>query len=141
MCKRRLRELAATLRSEAGRQALECLGLMVTIILVDDAGSAEVNRMALGHHGSTDVITMRYEAFPGDPEGASAEIVINAERAWREGGGDTGEAEHELALYLAHGFDHLAGHDDATPEGRRSMRRRELRWLGKVDWRGIIAEA
>ncbi|MBQ3810327.1 MAG: hypothetical protein II839_05855, partial [Kiritimatiellae bacterium] len=41
-------------------------------------------------------------------------------------------ADAELALYLAHGFDHLAGSDDATAAGYRAMRRRELRWLAAL---------
>jgi len=40
-----------------------------------------------------------------------------------------GGPDRELALYLAHGCDHLAGADDATPRQRAAMRRRELRWL------------
>ena len=41
-------------------------------------------------------------------------------------------AGHELALYIAHGLDHLSGADDATYEGYRTMRRRELRWLSDI---------
>jgi ssRNA-specific RNase YbeY (16S rRNA maturation enzyme) len=35
----------------------------------------------------------------------------------------------ELALYIAHGFDHLSGADDDTPARRAAMRRTEMRWL------------
>ena len=41
-------------------------------------------------------------------------------------------ADRELALYLAHGCDHLTGADDATPAGRARMRRRELGWLREL---------
>ena len=58
-----------------------------------------------------------------------AELVINAERALAEGRRRAGGAARELALYLAHGMDHLAGRDDDTPARRRAMRRRETRWL------------
>ena len=64
-----------------------------------------------------------------DAEGASAELIINAERAREEGRGRSGGVARELALYLAHGLDHLAGFDDDTPKHRAAMRQRETRWL------------
>ncbi len=100
----------------------------VTLILVDDAGCAPINAAAVGHQGATDVITLRYEAIPGEEPGDSAEIILNLECAWKQGGGASG-CGRELAFYLAHAFDHLAGHDDATPSDRASMHRREWRWL------------
>lgn len=103
----------------------------ITLILVDDAGCAPINEAAVGHQGPTDVITMRYPAIPGEDEGDSAEIVLNVECAWKQGGGISG-ADRELAFYLAHAFDHLAGYDDSTPAMRTSMHRREWRWIKAI---------
>lgn len=116
--KRLVRELAAKAEVDLGE---------VTVILVDDAGIAPINEAAVGHQGATDVITMPFEAMPGAP--ASAEIVIDAEMALSQRPEDP---LLELAFYLAHAFDHLAGHDDATPASRTSMHRREWRWLRSV---------
>lgn len=102
----------------------------VTLILVDDAGMEPVNRRILGHEGTTDVITQRYEPLPGEPVGLLGEVVVNVERAWQVGGARS--ASRELALYIAHGLDHLNDEDDSTPAGRLRMRRRELRWLSRV---------
>lgn len=95
---------------------------------MDDAGIAQVNRALLDHAGPTDVITARYLAVPGEEEGDIAELYINVERAvhlatarWPAG--------RELALYLAHGCDHLAGEVDDTLPRQTRMRRRELKWL------------
>ncbi len=118
-----LRQLARALAAKAAVPLRE-----VTLILVDDAGCAPINAAAVGHQGATDVITLRYEAIPGEEPGDSAEIVLNLECAWKQGGGGGG-CDRELAFYLAHAFDHLAGHDDATPAERTSMHRREWRWL------------
>jgi ssRNA-specific RNase YbeY (16S rRNA maturation enzyme) len=41
-------------------------------------------------------------------------------------------ADAELALYIAHGFDHLSGADDNTPARRAAMRRTEMRWLAAL---------
>ena len=76
----------------------------------------------------TDVVVQAYAAVPG-VSAASAEIVLNADRARAEGRRRAGGPARELALYLAHGLDHLAGASDHTPARRRAMRRRETAWL------------
>ena len=118
-----LKRLARQLAEKAARPLRD-----VVLILVDDAGIAPINAAAVGHAGATDVITLTYPALPGEPPGDSAEIILNVECAWKQGGGGAG-ADRELAFYLAHAFDHLADHDDATPAARTAMHRREWRWL------------
>ena len=77
----------------------------------------------------------------------TAELIVNAERALIEGTKRKQNADarrgawspaHELALYLAHGIDHLAGHDDADASGRRSMRRRERQWIRQAESEGLL---
>ena len=117
----------------------------IRLLLTDDAGMAACNRRSMRHEGPTDVITLRYAPVPG-AGGATAELIVNLQRASEEGrlrrrisGGKTlWDAQHELALYLAHGCDHLAGADDDTPANRRRMRRRELRWLGAARPSGLF---
>ena len=105
----------------------------MTVILVDDAGMEPLNLQIMRHKGSTDVITQRYEPLPGEPDGVHGELLVNVERAWQVGAQRRGwSAAQELALYIAHGCDHLNDEDDATPAGRQRMRRRELRWLKRV---------
>jgi len=85
------------------------------------------------------VVSQMYEGIPG-VVGATGEMVVNAERAREEGAKRDGGTARELALYVAHGFDHLAGADDDTPARRRAMRRRETRWLAEREglWRGLV---
>ena len=105
----------------------------VTVILVDDAGCAPLNRAIMHHDGATDVITQRYAPLPGEPDGLVGELIVNVERAWQVGARRRAwSPARELALYIAHGCDHLNDEEDATPAGRRRMRRRELRWLSRV---------
>ena len=40
--------------------------------------------------------------------------------------------DKELALYIAHGCDHLTDAEDSSEEGFRSMRSRELAWLDEL---------
>jgi len=124
--------LARTAQEERPPQGAPWRALAV--ILTDDAGIAPFNQAVMGHTGATDVLTQRYEPVPGEPPGLIGEIVVNVEQAWRTGARlararPSWSPAHELALYLAHGLDHLSGAADATPAGRDRMRRRELRWL------------
>jgi len=74
------------------------------------------------------VVSQAYPAVPGACP-ATAERGVNPEGAQPEGRRRPGGAARELALYLAHGLDHLAGRDDDAPARRRAMRRRETAWL------------
>jgi len=90
------------------------------------------------------VLSFRYDAIPGEPAGYSGELVINAQLAAEEGaqrptsGGRAWGPPYELALYLAHGCDHLVGYDDGDAAGSRRMRRRELTWLKTDEIRGLV---
>ena len=105
----------------------------VTVILQDDAFSAEVHLAINGAEGATDVITQRYDAMPGEPEGVYGELYVNADQAIRVAAKhrDWSPAK-ELLLYVAHGMDHLSDADDLNPKDYDRMRRRELRWLKEL---------
>lgn len=96
-----------------------------------------VNRACFGKHRTTDVISLAYADDAGGPVGPSAEIFVNVELAVRRAGrGPAGQKE--LALYLAHGLDHLAGATDRTPRQRRAMLRREGAWLRAAASEGLL---
>ncbi len=104
----------------------------VTVILQDDAFSAEVHRAINGADGATDVITQRYDALPGETEGVYGELYVNCEQALRASPRRAGwSPAKELLLYVAHGMDHLSGANDLEPADYRRMRRRELRWINE----------
>ena len=119
----------------------------VSITFLGDRDICRIHEEALGISGTTDVITLPYALAPGIP--ASAEIFINATLAFSRGlnrtsldlVGDesrrTWSPSHELALYLAHGFDHLAGNDDQSSAGFTAMRKREIKWVEKAFSLGI----
>jgi rRNA maturation RNase YbeY len=104
----------------------------ISIIVTDDDGIAAINERALGHAGPTDVITLEYPPMPGTGEGRLAEVVVNLDAAWTVGPRHRSTPSAELALYLAHSCNHLCGWDDATPQGRARMRRRERRWIARL---------
>jgi len=101
----------------------------LSVVLTDDAGIRRVNRAFLDRDRPTDVISFCFDPMPGDDDRCSGEVFVNVERALERGPG----ASRELALYLAHGCDHLSGASDADAAGRRRMRRRELGWLRRPE--------
>jgi len=106
----------------------------VTVILQDDAFSAEVHVAINGAEGATDVITQRYDAMPGEPEGVYGELYVNVDQAVRVAPKRRGwSVAKELLLYVAHGMDHLSGADDQKPKDYDRMRRRELSWLSSIE--------
>lgn len=128
-----LKHVASALSESAQTFAMNGRWQEVTLHLLDDAGIAPINKAIMAHEGATDVITQRYEPLPGEPDGLIGELFVNVERAFRFAPRRTGwSVDRELALYLAHGFDHLAGADDRTPPERARMRRRELTWLKRL---------
>lgn len=97
-----------------------------------------LNARHLGRDEATDVLCYDYPDIPGLPGTGVAEIVLNVEQALRAARRARWDASRELALYLAHGFDHLAGANDASLRERRAMRRRELRWLRQAAREGRL---
>lgn len=129
LSRRALREAAAFFASRSAAR----VGVpfrAVTVILQDDAFSAEVHLAINGAAGATDVVTQRYDALPGEVPGVYGELYVNCDRAVRAAPKRRGwSAAKELLLYVAHGMDHLSGADDLEPADFVRMRRRELAWL------------
>jgi len=104
----------------------------VTVILQDDAFSAETHAAINGAEGPTDVTTQRYDALPGEAAGVYGELYVNCDQALRAAPKRRGwSPAKELLLYVAHGMDHLSGADDLSPSDYERMRRRELRWMSR----------
>lgn len=100
------------------------------ILLLGETAMAEANRQFLRHTGTTDVITLVYRPMSKE-DGWRGEVLINLDLA-RRLGSRHGGAGRELALYLAHGMNHLSGAHDRTPAERRRMRQRDLRWRAEA---------
>ena len=133
---RKAQQLADLFLKKAARLG-KCRWDEVSLVLNSDSGIRSVNRTFLNHDYPTDVISFSYRPVPGEVESISGEIVVNVELAIRLGKRFKG-AERELALYIAHGCDHLAGADDATGPQRRRMRARELRWVSDAAKKGLL---
>jgi rRNA maturation RNase YbeY len=137
-----IRRLTAFLIQKAARRMPPTTWGDISLILFDDEAMTQLNRRCFGRNETTDVISFRYGCIPGDPPAhCCGEVIVNAQQARRYGSGRKGGVMRELALYIAHGCDHLTGADDNTRPKRLSMRRRELHWLRLAEKQGLLPHA
>ncbi len=125
-----IRRLTAKLAAALEAVGPEIVWQEVALLLTDDVGITQYNREFFGKDSPTDVISFRGDPIPGE-EGDTGDLIVNVECAVREGLQHDG-INAELALYIAHGFNHLSGADDDTPARRAAMRRTELHWLAEL---------
>lgn len=123
-----VRQLAAELFACSLRHMPGQHWCSVTLFLVDDSGIRQIQKSVFGIDTVTDVIALRYAPLPTE-EGVDGEIFVNVERAYSRPCRAPWTPEKEVALYIAHGMDHLNGSEDTTTPLRRRMRQREMRWL------------
>lgn len=105
---------------------------------MDHQGITQTNQEYFNKNRPTDVITFRYDPIPGEPNLLCGDLIINIERAFEEGT-TRGHINYELALYLAHGFDHLSGAEDNTPEKQKAMRTTEIQWLEEAQQNNLLS--
>ena len=111
-----------------------CPGGALSVALLTDRALARLHARYLGDPSRTDVIT-----FGGDAGHALAgEICVSVDAAARRAGRDPGALSRELALYVVHGWLHLAGYDDRGPGPRRRMRRAEARAMRLLARAGAV---
>lgn len=114
---------------EVGERIVREYGLgEVTVVLVDDAQIAGLNRKFLGRDFPTDVIAFDLRGDPA-PEGPSGEVYVSLERAEEQAQEFGVPLEEEVARLMFHGLLHLAGFEDGTPEEAESMDEEIERYL------------
>lgn len=121
--RRNVRKLIAALDAAAARFDGGCPPGELSIVFMTDAALAALHADFLDDPTVTDVIT-----FEGDPAlGIAGEICVSADRAAAYAAETGRDFAEELALYLVHGWLHLAGYDDLKPALKRRMRAAEAR--------------
>ena len=109
----------------------------VSVVFLSAEQMAEANMEMLGHEGPTDVISfdLRDPSLPRETEDVSPgiELYICPEVAAAEAEKRRLPYAGEVTLYLVHGFLHMAGEDDLTPQAKRKMRRAEKRVIRSLE--------
>ena len=135
-----LRNLVEKLLPHAHRLDAEASWEQIALHVVDDWGMQAAHLAFFGKDTTTDVISQRYAPFPGE-RGSMGEIIVNTQQAVRASATARWSWQKELALYVAHGLDHLHGGLDDTHIQQQQMRRRELRWLRQIEKQGFAFES
>ncbi len=101
-----------------------------SVVLVDDAAIAALNRDYRGVVGPTDVLAfpMTEGRFARLTPDCLGDVVISVETAARQRRG--GDLHAELALLLVHGILHLVGYDHRTAREQQRMWRKQTALLG-----------
>ncbi len=133
MSSRKIKALTNRIMDKARRIKPERTWDEISIVLTDNTAITELNRKHLDKTDVTDVLSFCYSPIPGEDNQFTGEIIVNVQLAVTEGERRHGTTpSRELALYIAHGCDHMHGETDYELSGRNRMRRRELRWLKSI---------
>jgi probable rRNA maturation factor len=115
----------------------------VSILFVDEAHIAELNREFMGHEGPTDVLSFPLDGVadagtsgltpplaqhPPDLDDQPlllGDVVVCPVVAERQAPEHAGSYDDEVALLVVHGLLHLLGHDHAADDERAAMQSRE----------------
>jgi probable rRNA maturation factor len=125
----------------------------LSMLFVDEASMADLNRRFLDKAGPTDVLAFPideelpeggrqpdsggtgpgYASEPGDVPTVLGDVVICPAVAHRNATNRSGSYEDELALLVVHGVLHLLGMDHVDDAEAEAMERREQELLGRLN--------
>ncbi|MFL2633208.1 MAG: rRNA maturation RNase YbeY [Candidatus Marivariicella sp.] len=93
----------------------------LSIFFVDNKRIHQLNRKFLNHDYATDILTFPYKST----KQIEAEIFISIEKAQENAINFSQTIENELIRLISHGFLHLNGYCDSTPDQKRRMTKKE----------------
>jgi len=132
--RRAVTRLIATLDAHRVRFDGGCPDGELSLAFLTDAEQADLHGRFLDDPTPTDVIT-----FEGQPDfGQAGEICVSADTAAAYAEKHGHDFAEELALYLVHGWLHLAGYDDLQPALKRRMRAAEKRAMALLREAGAL---
>jgi probable rRNA maturation factor len=98
----------------------------ISVAVVDDETTHELNRRYLDHDWPTDVLSFVLDDEHGHLEG---EVIISADTAAASAAEIGWPAAAEQLLYVIHGTLHLVGYGDTTAADKKVMQAAEARFL------------
>ena len=127
--KPKLRRFIRLLDSELPEE-LHAPGGTLSVAIFNDDDLAKIHDDFMNNPAPTDVITFEGDDFDDDDAG---EICASADMAKNRAKDFSNTPSRELSLYIAHGYLHLAGVDDISPEDAVKMRASEKLALAVLD--------
>ena len=93
----------------------------LSIFFVDNKRIHQLNRKFLNHDYATDILTFPYKST----KQIEAEIFISIEKAQENAINFSQTIKNELIRLISHGFLHLNGYCDSTPDQKIRMTKKE----------------
>lgn len=109
-------------------------GAEVTVRVVEEAESGELNRTYRGKQGPTNVLSFPFEAPPGLDLPLLGDIVVCAPVVRREAAEQEKPPEAHWAHLVVHGALHLLGFDHMDPAEAERMEALETEILGTLGY-------
>jgi len=103
----------------------------ITVRLVDEAESADLNKRYRSKRGATNVLSFTYDPAPGKT-GLAGDLVICAPIVLREAAEQDKRARAHWAHMLVHGILHLRGYDHVHHADAQVMEAFEVRVLKRL---------
>lgn len=103
----------------------------ITVRMVDEAESAELNKRYRGKRGATNVLSFTYNAAPGKA-GVAGDLVICAPVVQREAVQQDKRLRAHWAHMVVHGILHLRGFDHVRKTDAEIMEAQEIRILRRL---------
>jgi probable rRNA maturation factor len=104
----------------------------LTIRIVDEHESAQLNETYRHKSGATNVLSFPFEAPPGVSLSLLGDVVICASVVKREAREQSKDSSAHWAHMVVHGVLHLLGYDHETPAESEQMEAQETRILGAL---------
>lgn len=115
-----IRKVIGRIISDAGARSGK-----TDVILTNDQKVYEINNEFLGHDYLTDIITFNYNKG----KLVNGEIYISVDRVKDNAEQYSVPFRSEIRRVIFHGFLHLCGYDDSTPEQKKKMSEMEEMYL------------
>jgi probable rRNA maturation factor len=103
----------------------------ITVRLVDEPESADLNKRYRGKRGATNVLSFTYDFAPGKA-GLAGDLLICAPVVQREADQQDKRPRAHWAHMLVHGILHLRGHDHVRHADAEIMEALEIRILKRL---------
>ena len=124
-------ELISRVISTEGVEAADIL-----VILTTDRILINLKKKFFNKEHLTDVIAFRMNEY--EEEKVEGEIYISIPQVEKNAKEFDQSYSKELARIIIHGSLHLLNYDDATPDDKIKMTKKENFYLNKIDWSNLL---
>ena len=124
-------ELISRVISTEGVEAADIL-----VILTTDKILINLKKKFFNKEHLTDVIAFRMNEY--EEEKVEGEIYISVPQVEKNAKEYDESYSKELARIIIHGSLHLLNYDDATPDDKIKMTKKENFYLNKIDWSNLL---